>query len=338
VDGERSRALVLGGGGVAGIAWEIGVLRGLEEAGVDVHGWRLVVGTSAGSVVGARILADPDLERWFSHETRAVTDAEDQLISALAGRAGGAALRLSRRRPLRWMGPAWITWLSLEAMVRQRARPRALASTAPLVLALGVHRIAGPSRSLSRIGAVARAARTPGESAFLRVIAEVIAPAVDWPAGLVVTAVDAVDGSAVALGADSGVPLARAVAASSAVPILFPVVRALDRRWMDGGMLSATHAPLAAGADEILVLCPLAWSGLDAEIRSLRDRGRRVAVVTPGTAGAAVLGFGAGLLDPIRRPAAAIAGRLDGLAAAAGVSTALGGAAPAPQDSAIPAA
>jgi len=323
VDGERSRALVLGGGGVAGIAWELGVLRGLEEAGVDVHGWRLVVGTSAGAIVGARILTDPDLERWFSHETRAVTDAEDQLISALAGRAGGAALRLSRRRPLRWLGPAWITWLSLEAMVRHRARPRAHPA-APPTLAPGVHRITDPSASLSRIGAVARAARTPGESAFLRVIAEVIAPAVDWPAGLVVTAVDAVDGSAVALGAATGLPLARAVAASSAVPILFPVVRALDRSWMDGGMLSATHASLAGAADDILVLAPLVWRGLDAEIRALRDRGRRVALVTPGAAGAAVLGFGAGLLDPIRRPAAAIAGRLDGLAAAARVRESLG--------------
>ncbi|MCS6560339.1 patatin-like phospholipase family protein [Curtobacterium flaccumfaciens] len=48
-----SRALVLGGGGVAGIAWEVGVLVALQEAGVDLDAADLVVGTSAGSVVGA---------------------------------------------------------------------------------------------------------------------------------------------------------------------------------------------------------------------------------------------------------------------------------------------
>ena len=47
-----TRAIVLGGGGVAGIAWELGVLSALEDAGVDLAAADLVVGTSAGSVVG----------------------------------------------------------------------------------------------------------------------------------------------------------------------------------------------------------------------------------------------------------------------------------------------
>ncbi|SDK23459.1 patatin-like phospholipase family protein [Streptomyces indicus] len=48
-------ALVLGGGGLTGIGWEIGLLHGLARAGVDVTGADLVVGTSAGSVVGAQL-------------------------------------------------------------------------------------------------------------------------------------------------------------------------------------------------------------------------------------------------------------------------------------------
>jgi NTE family protein len=48
-------ALVLGGGGVLGMSWETGVLAGLLEAGVDVTGADLVVGTSAGSVVGTQV-------------------------------------------------------------------------------------------------------------------------------------------------------------------------------------------------------------------------------------------------------------------------------------------
>ena len=54
-EAER-RGLVLGGGGVAGIAWELGLLTGLAERGVDLARADVVVGTSAGSVVGATLL------------------------------------------------------------------------------------------------------------------------------------------------------------------------------------------------------------------------------------------------------------------------------------------
>jgi NTE family protein len=50
-----SRALVLGGGGATGVAWLIGVLKGMAEGGVDTHDADLVIGTSAGSIVGARL-------------------------------------------------------------------------------------------------------------------------------------------------------------------------------------------------------------------------------------------------------------------------------------------
>ncbi|MFM8861747.1 MAG: patatin-like phospholipase family protein, partial [Acidimicrobiia bacterium] len=50
-----SRALVLGGGGVAGIAWEIGVLDALARAGVDLTAADRIVGTSAGAAVGAQL-------------------------------------------------------------------------------------------------------------------------------------------------------------------------------------------------------------------------------------------------------------------------------------------
>jgi NTE family protein len=49
------RALVLGGGGNVGIAWEIGVVAALLDGGVDVRGADLIVGTSAGSVVGTHL-------------------------------------------------------------------------------------------------------------------------------------------------------------------------------------------------------------------------------------------------------------------------------------------
>ncbi|MFE3498045.1 patatin-like phospholipase family protein [Streptomyces sp. NPDC059175] len=52
---KQRTALVLGGGGLAGIGWEIGVLHGLARAGADTTGADLIVGTSAGSVVGAQL-------------------------------------------------------------------------------------------------------------------------------------------------------------------------------------------------------------------------------------------------------------------------------------------
>ena len=62
----RTRALVLGGGGVAGVAWELGILLGLYDAGVDVRGVDIIIGTSAGSVVGAQIAGGPNLESLFA--------------------------------------------------------------------------------------------------------------------------------------------------------------------------------------------------------------------------------------------------------------------------------
>ena len=51
----NKRALVLAGGGAAGNAWELGLIAGLSDAGVDVTEADLIIGTSAGSTVAAQI-------------------------------------------------------------------------------------------------------------------------------------------------------------------------------------------------------------------------------------------------------------------------------------------
>ncbi|MFS4104504.1 patatin-like phospholipase family protein [Streptomyces sp. PD-S100-1] len=61
-----SRALVLGGGGVTGIAWEAGVLAGLSSHGIDWNKAASVIGTSAGSFVGTAVASGYDLERLFA--------------------------------------------------------------------------------------------------------------------------------------------------------------------------------------------------------------------------------------------------------------------------------
>ncbi|MER7591462.1 patatin-like phospholipase family protein [Micromonospora sp. NPDC127501] len=79
------RALVLGGGGVTGVAWELGLLAGWVERGVPVTEADLVVGTSAGSVVGAQVCSGLPVEGFYS----------EQLVppsSELAARLGFATL------------------------------------------------------------------------------------------------------------------------------------------------------------------------------------------------------------------------------------------------------
>jgi len=59
------RALVLGGGGVTGIAWEIGVIAGLADRGIDLAAADVIIGTSAGSVVGADITCGQEPEALY---------------------------------------------------------------------------------------------------------------------------------------------------------------------------------------------------------------------------------------------------------------------------------
>jgi NTE family protein len=68
-DGIRTRAIVLGGGGVTGIAWEIGVLAGLADQGIDLRA-EAVFGTSAGAFVGASLASGASLQELLSAQHR----------------------------------------------------------------------------------------------------------------------------------------------------------------------------------------------------------------------------------------------------------------------------
>ncbi len=61
-------ALVLGGGGPIGIAWEAGVLLGLKDYGIDLSGADRIIGTSAGSIVGSHVKLDGSPEPLFTEQ------------------------------------------------------------------------------------------------------------------------------------------------------------------------------------------------------------------------------------------------------------------------------
>jgi NTE family protein len=56
-------AVVLGPGGPAGTAWMAGLAEGLRREGVDLGAADLIVGTSAGAIVGAILASGGDLAR-----------------------------------------------------------------------------------------------------------------------------------------------------------------------------------------------------------------------------------------------------------------------------------
>jgi NTE family protein len=75
------RALVLGGGGSVGVAWEAGLLAGLADAGVDVHAADFVLGTSAGSIVGSAAASGID--------PHVLAEAQRTIASPARGADGG---------------------------------------------------------------------------------------------------------------------------------------------------------------------------------------------------------------------------------------------------------
>jgi len=76
----RTQALVLGGGGVAGVAWELGILMGFYDTGVDVRDADIIIGTSAGSVVGAQIASGADLESLFNAQLTPIEQTKERKV------------------------------------------------------------------------------------------------------------------------------------------------------------------------------------------------------------------------------------------------------------------
>ncbi len=71
--GDERRALVLGGGGITGIAWMYGLVAGLAADGIDLTGADLVVGTSAGSAVSISSAETSSIASEADNANRGVT-------------------------------------------------------------------------------------------------------------------------------------------------------------------------------------------------------------------------------------------------------------------------
>ena len=285
-----SRALILGGGGPVGIAWELGLAAGLEEGGVKIAAADRIVGTSAGSFAGAALASGRSAEA---------------LVRAQVEQAGrDAAARKS-------------------AAGAPPGEHRAAPDLGPLLKFFARRPDGGePSPALrAEIGAFALAAKTMPEEQFVASFGSIAKDGEAWPRGFACTAVDAVDGSFVVWEESSGVPLGRAIASSCSVPGIFPPITIHGRRYIDGGMRSGTSFDLGKGYERVLAVAVISSMGadimrarVDAEIAALRATGTKVELIVPNAH--CLEAFGPNLMDASRRGDIALAGAVQGRAEA----------------------
>ncbi|MDA8069924.1 MAG: patatin-like phospholipase family protein [Actinomycetota bacterium] len=266
----RPDILVLGGGGRQGDAWMTGVLAGLEDArSIDFAKCDYLVGTSAGSIVAAKLISGRRLKRPAAEIAAADPDAGGER-PPLAETLAEAALRLAA--PLAGAG------LRLGALPGELARSTALALM--------------PSSGRETLDFTT--AFPPDTTRF--------------DGRLRVVAVDRRAGKRVVFGAP-GAPeatVAEAVRASCALPFVFGAALIGGREYVDGATWTPTNAdaaPAAQGA-QVLILAPMASlhgpfvaalraasrTAMLLEVAALRARGAQVRTVTPDRASAAAIG------------------------------------------------
>lgn len=268
------RGLVLAGGGLAGIAWETGVLCGIAdevpEAAHALLAADVLLGTSAGSAVAAQVGSGVALEELFA---RQVSETSHELDSGV--------------------DIDQLVGLVVEAMSVPGADMQ---------------------EKLRRIGTVALSSQTVPETVRREVIAHRLPVHAWPDRVLRVTAIDTATGELVVFDRESGVELVDAVAASCAVPGSWPPVTIGSRRYMDGGVGNSVNVAAAADCASVVVLVPSGeftpspfGDGAAADVA--RFPGEALAVFADDEALAA---FGRNPLDPRCRIPSAHAGRAQG--------------------------
>ncbi|WP_236790371.1 patatin-like phospholipase family protein [Amycolatopsis sp. GM8] len=224
-------ALVLGGGGPLGIAWQSGLLTALARRGIDLSRSDLILGTSAGSVVGATLAAGLDL------------------ASLLPRVSGGLPL-----------GPGASGDIS------------------------GL-----PELAIKDMIDYALSADTIAEEHYLGRPLFAEFAGIPWPSALRCTGVDTRTGRLTVWDADSGVDLPTALAASCAVPGLFPPVTIHGTRYVDGGVINPLNVDLAGGHHRVVAISCFP---------ATEESG--VTLVQPGPEFLAISEWGAAVMDTAR--------------------------------------
>lgn len=272
---EAKRALVLAGGGIAGIAWETGILRGIADESPDTAEALLtsdvLVGTSAGSTVAAQLSSGLSLDELYERQVAGTSAELDPGVSIGS-----------------------ISELFVDAMLTAGATK---------------------AQKLQRIGQIAAETPTVPEAVRREVIAARLPSHDWPDRTLRIAAIDIATGELVEFDGDSGVDLVDAVAASCAVPGAWPPVTIGSRRYIDGGVSSTINLELAADCQSAVVLVPSGQSvpspfghgGIAEEISEFA--GAALGIFADDESLGA---FGVNPLDPACRVPSARAGRAQG--------------------------
>jgi NTE family protein len=246
----HGRALALTGGGAVGTAWETGVLLGLQRGGIDVNAADVVIGTSAGSIVGAQLRAGTSVDDLY----HAQMTADASILAA-------------------WSKNVDLTYLAATRPLYYAGHPLTQAERA----AVGARALAAPLPG--------EADWLPN---FYR--ASGIDTLTGWPARkLDIVAVDANDGSVSVFDANSHAPIKLAVAASAAVPAFTPPITIGAHRYTDGGV-AGTNLDVARGYATVIAIIPSPNAGTSAEIAALQAAGANVVFISPDAETKAAMG------------------------------------------------
>ena len=272
--------LVLGGGGVTGIAWMTGILTGLQEKGLDISKFDSIVGTSAGSTVGAQISSSTSLTELFERQANAAKQTHE-LVPKL------------NKLTLLWrLLPALRYWKK-PVKFRQCIAKIAIKTNSVL-----------PAKRLEVINAR---------------LTDKVWPSEDSAPTLNIIAINALTGKHVVFNQHTDISLTNAVAASCAVPLVWPAVKVGDGIYIDGGIRSMNNADLITDCKNVLIISPtglgkkgMPWANLQDEVKFLQAEGAQVHVITPDEYSLSEMGKNP--LDPSKRTDSALAGKKQGLA------------------------
>jgi NTE family protein len=297
---EAPEVLVLGGGGILGLAWMSAVLAGLDEGrSFDARDCGFLIGTSAGSIVAASLVAG------ISPATGLGRLTQRPAVKLEGDQDGATALR-----------QAFDAVAGVGSSALAPLASLAFSSTAAggaLLRRAALRRVPVGRRSLDDLG---RMIERTGAS---------------WDGRLRIAAVELESGRRVMFGAPGAPELAvsTAVQASCAIPGVFRPVRAGGRTYVDGGAWSPTNMDTAEVAKGDRVVClnptgslrpgigalagalgPVSRGIAAAEALALKHRGAVVTAINPDEDASAAMGTN--LMNPARREAVIEAGIAQG--------------------------
>ncbi|HEX2241392.1 MAG TPA: patatin-like phospholipase family protein [Actinomycetota bacterium] len=232
-------ALVLGGGGITGAAYHLGVLNAMEAAGGDfsINDFDMYIGTSAGSVIAAFLangITPAELVRanlYDQQEDLPPIGADEIMLPDRKGLV---------RSALRW--PFGV----LGAVRRYLGHP----FTTSLIDGLGALAEGLPSALYT----------TDGTERYIRNVLESRGRSNSFSETdrrLFITATDIDNARRVVFGEDENdaIPISEAAAASTAIPLLYAPRRIGDHEYLDGGLRSTTNLDIAIANGAELIVC-----------------------------------------------------------------------------------